>query len=157
MIHKLTIKDKEYLLVEVEKDANTFFINSVGCIRYSHDVRNRQSTAIEPMSLGIYATNENCKIINTISNLTEEECKYVIRFGWLGYRDYLSSDEYNTYTYLTAKEAFISLLKAKDIFAKSFVDEPNEKSYRGDHYENYLNDAEKYQNLPDEYLLIEIK
>ena len=175
MIHKLTIKDKEYLLVEVPKDANTFYVNNVGCIRYSHDIRNRQSTAIEPMTLGIYATNENCKIINTISNLTEGECIPIMENdNWSKPYSHLWTkfgvDKKQDFWWVSsAKESFISLLKSKNILAKSFVDEVITHNFGSKQYgsenifsmtdkelELYNQELKEYQNLSDELLLIQI-
>lgn len=44
---------KSFLLVKVPDDSYDFFINQVGCLRYSHN-EGRESTAIEPIFIGAY-------------------------------------------------------------------------------------------------------
>jgi hypothetical protein len=52
---------KKIILVKVPTDSTDYFINNVGCLRYSHN-EGRESTAIEPMTIGEYLDNKH-KII----------------------------------------------------------------------------------------------
>ena len=67
---QLIIEDRNYLLFEVPEDSTGFFVNKVGCIRYQHN-KNRESSPILPEQLGFYATDDNCKIIGTLSEQAE--------------------------------------------------------------------------------------
>ena len=174
MTHKLTIKDKEYLLVGCPKDINKFVIKNYG-------YAGKWLEGIEDSKLNSWKVkidNENTyQIINTISNLTEKECKELVEYSDTRefmpsvaphYYDYLDTNKWDytedsgnvIYGWKTAKESFISLLKSKNILAKSFVDEP--KVYDREKHTIYFDedifkkDLEKYQNLPDELLLIQI-
>lgn len=42
-----------FKLVKVPIEATDFFINNVGCLRYSHN-EGKESTAIDPMEMEIY-------------------------------------------------------------------------------------------------------
>ncbi len=63
-IETKTPQGQRLLLLPVEADATNFFVNQVGSVRYYHD-RGRWSGIIEPATLGVYATEENCKILGT--------------------------------------------------------------------------------------------
>jgi len=47
-------------------DANDFWINNCGCIRYSHD-NGRKSSVIEPAQIGEYLEKGNWSILGTVS------------------------------------------------------------------------------------------
>jgi hypothetical protein len=162
MTHKLTIKDKDYLLVGIDKSQRRFEISKKKDI--SKDYYHLEGINFS----SLFLSNNPCKIINTISNLTEKECISLVdtalSIGEEYYKDY--DNQTSSGTFFTAKESFISLLKSKNILAKSFVDEPKEfiKSKFNDNnpFESFSNDSKqilaklKYQNLSDEMLLIEI-
>lgn len=182
MTHKLTIKDKEYLLAECPKNINKFVIKNYG-------YAGKWLEGIEDSTLNSWKVkidNENTyKIINTISNLTEEKCKelvdkytnYETEHEQLldgMYEDYLEKGNYwvqdssgiKLWAFKTAKESFISLLKSKNILAKSFVEKiwiteqlviENTTGYTGQKmFEKWEKQEKEYQNLPDEMLLIQI-
>jgi hypothetical protein len=158
MTHKLTIKDKEYLLVEISKET----IYNLGisiCKKVIGDTNNSANWKKFAIQLPI---ENNYRIINTISNLTEEECKSLVECisdSYPVYRNYLLDSQYFEYLPKTAKESFISLLKSKNILSKSFVDEPIHifsDSPIKEESKMYMNKLEEYQNLADELLLIEI-
>lgn len=161
MTHKLTIKDKDYLLVEVSLDTCDFKLNyeeETGylliykdneCGNNIGDVAHKEIKGLDYINL---------KIINTISNLTEEECKELTTLypsGLYGTEEYKETGM--VMLDKTAKESFITLLKSKNILAKSFIEIPLEpqifKEMRLNKFEQEL---KEYQNLPDELLLIEI-
>lgn len=122
------IDNREYIFIEVPKYAYNFFINKVGCIRYSEDL-GRISSVIEPTTLGIYATEDNCMIISTLSNISEEDAeKIVYRYTNYEmeheqllhgmYEDYLEKGNYwvqdssgiKLWAFKTAKESLQSLI-----------------------------------------------
>lgn len=55
---------KKFILVKVPNDSSDYFINNVGCLRYSHN-QGRQSTAIEPMQIGEYLEKSKHEIVGT--------------------------------------------------------------------------------------------
>ena len=102
----------------------------------------------------------NFKIINTISNLTEEECKELVDFIPNRHSDYNLYKNYITEGFIfgSSKQSFISLLKSKNILAKSFVEKPiyfttENSNLQSVKWEDFMGE---YQNLPDELLLIQI-
>ena len=53
---------KNLILVKVPNDSDDYYINSVGCLRYSR-MEGRKSECIEPMESGVYLEKEKHKII----------------------------------------------------------------------------------------------
>ena len=53
---------KKFTLVKVPKEATEIFINNVGCLRYSYN-EGKESTAIEPMQIGVYLEKDKHNII----------------------------------------------------------------------------------------------
>lgn len=53
---------KRFTLVKVPTEATEIFINNVGCLRYSHN-QGRESTAVEPMEIGVYLEKSKHRII----------------------------------------------------------------------------------------------
>jgi len=170
MTHKLTIKDKEYLLVGVPKDACDFDIsqnrvdNNVNLYYSLKELNHFQRIEINLD----YSTNKTYKIINTISNLTEEECEELVETATLEdvrnerrnateeIKHYFENYLDEQVPYQTAKESFISLLKSKNILAKSFAEEPMLSNGDIDSVFEYKGIFKEYEKLPDELLLIQI-
>ena len=135
MTHKLTIKDKEYLLVEVPKDAYDFKLGNCPMLGEENEGRRKYYVSYKMPNLPDYANHHSitysttyftAKIINAISNLTEEECKELVEnlFTDEAWKDYTVKENigYGNYKLLTAKESFISLLQSKNILAKENED-----------------------------------
>lgn len=53
---------KKFILVKVPTESTDYFINNIGCLRYSHN-EGRESTAIEPIEIGEYLENDIHKIV----------------------------------------------------------------------------------------------
>ena len=53
---------KKFILVKVPTESTDYYINNVGCLRYSHD-QGRRSTAVEPISIGEYLENDKHKVV----------------------------------------------------------------------------------------------
>lgn len=79
---------KKFILVEVPIEATDFFINNVGCLRYSHN-EGKESKAIEPSQIGHYlekgkhqivgeAIIENCKRIVVIEIEDEKKASEIL-------------------------------------------------------------------------------
>jgi len=67
----VNLSDDLLLVFIQEDDANDFYINDVGCIRYCHD-SGRQNSAIIPEKLGFYATKDNCLVRLLSKGLIED-------------------------------------------------------------------------------------
>ncbi len=65
---------KKFILVKVPTEATDFFINNVGCLRYSHN-QGRESTAVEPYETGVYLEKSEHRILGE-SFLNEQ--RYII-------------------------------------------------------------------------------
>ena len=48
-----------------QPDANSFFINNIGCIRYSYN-KGRESSVIEPQEVGEYLEKDKWTILGTV-------------------------------------------------------------------------------------------
>ncbi len=55
---------QKLVLASVSNDAEGFYVNNCGCVRYSTD-SGRISSVIEPIHLGFYAEPDNCQILGT--------------------------------------------------------------------------------------------
>lgn len=53
---------KKLILVKVPFDSSDYFINNVGCLRYSQD-KGRMSSVVEPMEIGEYLNKDKHKIL----------------------------------------------------------------------------------------------
>lgn len=53
---------KKYKLAPVPKEAAEFFINDIGCLRYS-TLGGRLSSCVEPQEMGVYLDKEHHKIV----------------------------------------------------------------------------------------------
>jgi hypothetical protein len=69
---KINSSATPYWCVVVPVDSCEFFVNKVGCIRYTHN-KGRESSCIEPMQLGWYATEENTAILGCITSSGMDE------------------------------------------------------------------------------------
>ena len=65
MVHQLKPTNNLYA-IRVPADAGEYFINNVGCIRYSFN-KGRESTCIEPEQLGFYVESGNCEILGDVT------------------------------------------------------------------------------------------
>jgi hypothetical protein len=122
MTHELEINGKHYLLVGVEEcssDSNP----TAGKSMFHFDTGELSFSIVLPSNFSYTA-------INTISNLTEEECQ--ANFGM-------------------PKSEFISLLKSKGILAKSFEDAPPIRDLFGNMSRAYV----RYTQLPEELIIIQ--
>ena len=52
----------KFILVRVPTESEGYFINNIGCLRYSYN-EGRQSTAVEPMEIGVYLEKGKHKIV----------------------------------------------------------------------------------------------
>lgn len=119
--------DNTLLAVEVPEDAKDFFVNNVGCIRYTHN-QDRQSSCIEPQQLKFYAEKDNCKILGTVAKgEVDFDCEGLVKIeswkplnnkslyynytakGCMDYRDIIEA------AFDNPKESFISLLQSHNL------------------------------------------
>ena len=53
---------QNYILIKVPADSSDYFINNVGCLRYTHN-KGIQSSVVEPSVSGIYLEHDKHEII----------------------------------------------------------------------------------------------
>lgn len=117
-MNKPTILSSGLILVEVPKDANDFWINNCGCIRYSCQ-DGKVSSVIEPTSLGFYAKKEKHEIIGTI---TKDECSFnCSNYVLKSLNKFGTAVLYNDYTdilneFLNPLDRFKSMIEAETDF-----------------------------------------
>lgn len=64
-IHNPPMKPlSELISVRVPTESDGYFINSVGCLRYTHN-QGRESSVIEPLEIGVYLEKDRHEIIGT--------------------------------------------------------------------------------------------
>ncbi len=78
---------QKLVLASVPNDAEGFYVNKCGCVRYSTD-SGRISSVIEPMQLGFYAEPDNCQILGTYTT-HPQHVNFDVPDEWL------KPDEYN--------------------------------------------------------------
>lgn len=154
---KIELNNKKLLIIPVSKEAKNFtLINS-----HSYFSSPRIEHSIGGVDLD--GKIEDYKIINTLSKITEEQCREYVEMRKIkkSFDDFISEVFINypniglNDKYLdSAKESFVSFLKAKKIFTKSIFGEIN--------HENYTTTSAfemavyEYNKLPEELLIIEI-
>ena len=119
---KIKTNKGTFIFVElhIPTDTTDFWINNVGCIRYSHN-QGRESSVIEPIEIGEYLDKEKYKIISTTKDITEEIAKSLVEHilyskGFsktehdIKYKNYHGGHSY-TYAY----ESLQSLIKANGL------------------------------------------
>ena len=97
---KINSTSTPYWCVVVPVDSCEFFVNKVGCIRYTHN-KGRESSCIEPMQLGWYATEENTAILGCItSSGMDEGVREMVQFIHIPtapaviYRNYVNDEHF---------------------------------------------------------------
>jgi len=118
---EITLNNQDYLLVEVPNDAHDFYINDIGCIRYSIG---SMSSVIEPIILGKYLEKDKYNLIGKISNIVKDEeiCKGLVEHHPnLDYRNY-NPDAFTilanwaaNWKFNKATDSFQSWLKSIDL------------------------------------------
>jgi len=124
---EITLNNKNYLLVEVPDDAHDFYINDIGCIRYSIG---SMSSVIEPIKIGKYLEKDNDKLIGKISDILKDEeiCKGLVENIEFGDKEIYYKLLYNNYiancrdyrdiidaAYEKATDSFLSYLQSIDL------------------------------------------
>lgn len=154
---KFKLNNKKLLLIPVAKEAKNFtLINS-----HSYFSSPRIEHSVGGVDLD--GKIEDYKIINTLSTITEEQCREYVEMRKIkqSFDDVLSEVFINYLNaglndkYLcTATESFTSLLISKKIFTKSILGEINHKNYATT--SAFEHAVYEYNKLPEELLIIEI-
>jgi hypothetical protein len=113
---KINSSATPYWCVVVPVDSCEFFVNKVGCIRYTHN-KGRESSCIEPMQLGWYATEENTAILGCItSSGMDEGVRELVRKADVVelYMDYMNN-VFDTFRFRKPHESALSLLTHNQI------------------------------------------
>lgn len=114
-----------FILLNVPEDAKDYWVNNIGCIRYSHN-KDRESSVIEPIEIGKYLEKNEWVVISTTKDITEKQAKSIVRFERTKaqYKGEPYSDGYNYFfndyklevlNYGNAKESLQSLIQANGL------------------------------------------
>lgn len=111
-----TLNGKEILAVKVPDDATNFWINNIGCIRYSQ-MQGKISSVIEPAQIGEYLEKDKWSILGRGRDLTEEQWRGLV--GGPPYASYeeqnICAEDYKGLWVQTATASGLSWLKANGI------------------------------------------
>lgn len=110
------------LFVEVPEDGKDFYINNVGCIRYSVG---GWSKCIEPEEMGVYLNKDEYEILGKSTELSEEQMKEIVDVDkeasyWDDeheeyYVNYNINGKSDRYVFSSVQKSYLSLLEANGI------------------------------------------
>ncbi len=168
---ELELNEKKYLLIGIP--LNTEYSEICHPNKEADDVDEIYSVLRSwPKNGGLSTTelsegyNFNGKIINTITNIAEEECKNLVEIDeetshWEDVNDVMYKNYLDDTCFSSAKKSFLSLLKSKSILAQSFTEKPKCYNYTFASKIGLVNKTNndkvnEYKKLPEELILIEI-